>query len=281
MKDTRIIFCSDVHLCHLAWYGCSSDERMENMIDNLNQFYDEKPYEKIIFLGDYSLDHWEWSNGGSWLNDGINNTENFIKQYASRLKAPYYMAPGNHEQYGYEAWKKITGTPRDDCFVVGGYLIISSDNYAGILDPDFHSDGEYTPTKLAFIREKMEEYPDLPVILCSHFFDLEKEPEEFYEFIKEEKRITLLLCGHDHGNGIDDLGEKADNVCIYHTGHYSYAGSGNTPYDVMWGFCEAMLTEDGVDIRYIEPASTFVFDNKVNQHEYREQGHVFFRRRDI
>lgn len=280
MKETRIIFCSDVHLCHLEWYGRSSADRMGNMIDDLNKFYDEKPYEKVIFLGDYSLDHWGWSSGGSWLNDGVCNTENFIKHYAHYLKAPYYLAPGNHEQYGFEKWQEITGTPRDDSFVIGGYLFISCDNYAGELDPDHHSDGIYTLTKLDYIKEKMEEYPDLPVILCGHYFNIEKEPEEFFTFLKEEKRITLLVCGHDHGNEITDLGERAGHVCVYHTGHYSYAGLKKKPMELMWGFCETLLTEKGVDIRYVEPENTFVYENKVVKHGYREQKHAFFRRRD-
>lgn len=281
MKDTRIIFCSDVHLCHLEWYGRSSAERMENMVHDLNEFYDKKPYEKVIFLGDYSLDHWGWGDeGGSWVNARVSNTDNFIKQYASRLKAPYYLTPGNHEQYGHEIWREITGTLRDDSFVIGGYLFITCDNYGEDLDPDYHSDGTYTSTKLRFIKEQMEEYPDLPVILCGHYFDVNKEPEEFFTFLKEEKRITLLICGHDHGNEITNLGERAGNVSIYHTGHYSYAGLGKKPMELMWGFCEALLTERGIDICYVEPDNTIVFEDKVIRHKYREQKHEFFQRRD-
>lgn len=248
----------------------------------LNQIYDENPYEKIVFLGDYSLDHWEWSIGGSVLAHGISNTDNFVKHYAKRLKADYHMAPGNHEQYGYENWKKITGTDRDDAFVVGGYLIISCDNFAGVLDPDFHCDGLYTPTKLDFIREKMAEYPELPVILCSHFFDKTKEPEEFFTFLKNEKRITLLICGHDHIAGYEDLGEMAGHVSLYHDGHYSNSGAhqDNVP-EFMWGFCEAVLNDEGIDIAYIEPSNTIMVQDSPMVHTYREQHRRFFRRRDL
>lgn len=282
MNKTKVIFCSDVHLCHIDWYGRSSADRMENMVETLNQIYDEEPYEKIVFLGDYSLDHWKWGIGGSFLGQGVCNTDNFIKHYAKRLKADYYMAPGNHEQYGYENWKKITGTDRDDAFVVGGYLIISSDNYSGVLDPDFHSDGVYTPTKLDFIREKMAEYPELPVILCSHFFHKSYEPEAFYEFLKNEKRITLLICGHDHIAGIEDLGEKAGNVCVYHDGHYSYSEvlQGEVP-EYKWGFCEAILCEDGIDIAYIEPSNTIIVQDTPMVYAYRERQRRFFKRRDL
>lgn len=281
MSKTRVIFCSDVHLCHAEWFGRSSADRMENMICDLNQFYDEKPYEKIIFLGDYSLDHWVWHVGGSVLREGVSNTDNFVKQYASRLKAPYYMTPGNHEQYGYENWKKITGTSRDDAFVMGGYLVITCDNFSGLLDPHFHSDGVYTPTKLSFIREKMAAYPRLPVILCGHFFDVTQEPEEFFAFLKSETRITLLVCGHDHVAKVDDLGEKAGHVCLYHDGHYSYSGCDTTPHEFMWGFCEAILSDEGIDIRYVEPSNTVTFQDTPLVHTYREQQRRFFRRRDI
>ena len=216
------------------------------------------------------------------LREGVSNTDNFVKHYAKRLKADYYMAPGNHDLYGYENWKKITGTDRDDAFVVGGYLIISCDNFSGVLDPDFHSDGIYTPTKLEFIREKMAEYPELPVILCGHFFDKTKEPEAFFEFLKQEKRITLLICGHDHVVAIEDLGERAGNVSIYHDGHYSYSGieHDGTP-EFMWGFCEAVLSDEGIEIAYVEPANTIMVQDIPMEHTYRERQRRFFRRRDL
>lgn len=282
MIKTKVLFCSDVHLCHLEWYGRSSADRMENMIGTFNQIYDKEPYEKIIFLGDYSLDFWAYGQGGSLLAEGVSNTDNFVKYYANRLKADYYMAPGNHDLYGYENWKKITGTERDDAFVAGGYLIISCDNFAGELDPHYYSDGIYTPTKLDFIREKMAEYPEYPVILCGHFFDKSKEPEEFFEFLKEEKRITLLICGHDHLVMIEDLGEKAGNVCIYHDGHYSYSGREEDGAPVFkWGYCEAVLGEEGIDIAYVEPANTIVVQESPVVHERREQQRRFFKRRDL
>lgn len=281
MNEARIIFCSDVHLCHVEWFGRNSSDRMENMISDLNRFCQEKPCEKIIFLGDYSLDHWVYSIGGSVLREGVSNTANFVRDFASRLNVPYHMAPGNHEQYGYENWKAITGTARDDAFVVGGYLIITCDNFSGLLDPTVHSDGVYTLTKLNFIREKMADYPDLPVILCGHFFDVQKEPDEFFEFLKNEKRITLLICGHDHVAKVDDLGERAGHVCLYHDGHYSYSGNGTTPREFMWGFCEALLSADGIDIRYVEPTNTVEFEGELLEHTYREQLRTFFPRRDI
>jgi len=281
MKETRVIFCSDVHLCHLNFGAESPEVRMDNLVEKLNEHYAARPYEKIFFLGDYSLDHWKWQVKGSWLARGVSETERFVKEYVSRLKAPSYLMAGNHEQYGEELWQKFTGCSRQDYFVVGGYLIICCDNFAGDLDPDFHSDGTYTVTDLGFARKAMEQYPELPVILCAHDFDYDKEPEEFFTFVKEEKRITALLAGHVHVADVYDLGERAGNMCIYYDGHYSYTGRKLPLQDLMWGFCEAVLTDEGVDIRYIEPENDVTINDEHYHHAYREQNHRFFKRRDI
>ncbi len=281
MENTRMVFCTDVHLCDIVYFGVSTEDRMERLISQLNSLYDEWPYEKIVFLGDYSLDHWQWKTKGSWLEHGISNTDRFRREYASRLKTPYYMMPGNHEQYGEEAWKKITGTSRQSYFTVGGYLIICCDNFAGLLDPDFHSDGVYSPTDLQFVRKAMAEYPDMPVILCSHWYELGQEPDEFFDFIKTEKRITFLICGHDHFVDVADLGERAGNVCVYHAGNYScYIGNKRPTEEVLWGFCEAVLTDDGVDIMYVEPENDMIIHGKPFHLDYREQFRRFFPRRD-
>jgi len=276
---TRVLFCSDVHLCHCDWYGLSSEQRLEGMVERLNAYHARRPYEKLVFLGDYSLDFWEWSICGSWLREGVSNTARFISQYASRLHAPWHMLPGNHEQYGNDRWLQWTGTPRESSFVLGGYLFVCCDNFAGLLDPTEHSDGVYSPTNLSYVRAQLDAHPGLPVILCAHFFDLDKEPPAFFDFIRNETRITLLVCGHDHLAGVVDPGDITDHVCIYHDGQYSY--SGRTPQDPMWGFCDAQLTETGIDIRYVEPDNTFFDNGQAVVHRYREQHHAFFQRRDL
>lgn len=274
--ENKILILSDVHLCHLILGGWDSARRMENLVENLNA---QMPCKAAFFLGDYSLDHWAWNEKGSWLEHGINNTENFVRDYASRLEMPYYMIPGNHEQYGNETWKRIAGRPRQFSQITGGYLFILCDNYSGNLDPDFHSDGTYTPTDLAFVKEELAKYPHIPAVLCAHFFDLTKEPAEFFEFLKSEKRITLLVEGHDHLVKVTEL-EEADGLCIYHDGHYSHSGT-KVLKDLMWGFCAATLIEDGIDIRYISPANQATPGGEFFDHPYEELCHRFFKRRDI
>ena len=280
-QNTAVIVCSDVHLCHIHWYGCASADRLEYMVDQLRAHRTQRPYEKILFLGDYSLDHWKWESGGSFLNDGVSNADNFAKQFAARLDVPFYMFPGNHEQYGNDTWRAITGGERRGCFTVGGYLFICCDNFAADLDPDVHSDGTYTACDLDFVRACLKQHPAMPAILCAHYFDLSHEPPAFFEFIKEERRITLLMAGHTHSLEVIPLGERADNVCMYLDGHFSYAGGGQPFAETMWGFSELVLTETGVEITYIEPANTVTIDGQELHHPHRERTQGFFTRRDI
>lgn len=276
MEKSKIIICSDVHLCHINWYDCTAEKRLKDMAYNLNAFSESNNCEKVIFLGDYSLDFWEWGEGGSYVNNGVSNTERFVKEIASTLKTPYYMAPGNHEQYGYEKWREITGCERRDCLVSGGYLFIFCDNYAENLNPDYHSDGTYTLTDISYVKECLNKHPDFPVILCSHYFDLEKENHSFFEFIKNEKRISLLICGHTHTHEVIDLGKRADNVKLYIDGHYSYSPETTPLKDNMWGFNEILLTKDGIEISYIEPENTVVYKGETLKHNYRKQNQGFF-----
>lgn len=281
MEESRILVCTDVHLCHLKFFGWETEARLDRMVSELNTFREQSPYEKIIFLGDYSLDYWTWDVKGSYLGQGISNTDRFVREYASRLDAPHYLLPGNHEPYGEENWQKITGCSRRAVFPAGGYLVVCCDNFAGHLDPAEDDDGGYTPTDLAFVRDAMARYPGLPVILCAHWFDPEKEPDAFYDFLRTEKRIALLFCGHDHLVFAEDLGERAGHVWCCHAGHFSYSGAKENKLDVTWGFCDVVLREGGVDVRYVEPAFDGTLKGEPFRHAYREQITRFFPRRDV
>lgn len=275
MKENHIIICSDLHLCHAAYYGPTSERRMDEFIRQIEAYHQKRPIDRIFMLGDYSLDFWAWQIKGCYINEGKSYTDQFVKEYASRLPAPYHMLAGNHEQYGEEKWKELTGSPRRFAKEIGGWLFIGCDNFSGNLDPLEHSDGTYTPTDLAFIKEQLNQYPDLPVILLSHWFELTKEPKEFFEFLQKEKRITLLFCGHDHLNKITDLSEYGAEVSIYHDGNFSYTSN---PKEQLWGFCELILSEEGVAVQYIEPATTLPHEPALH-HEERISNHRFFERR--
>jgi len=256
----KILIMSDVHLCHLDWNGVSSPDRMEKMIRELNTAYQKDPYDAIFFLGDYSLDHWVYQIGGSWLHQGVSNTKKLVDEYLLRLECPVrYMIPGNHEQYGPEQWRSITGGERQFAVLHQGYLIIMLDTFGENLDPAEDSDGTYKPVDVDFVRSQMVRHPDAPVLLCAHFFDMRKETESFRELVKNESRILCLFCGHDHQNRVEAVAALGGKLII-HDGHFSYAGFYN-PVRCPWGWLEVYLYDEGITCSYIHPSANLTADD--------------------
>ena len=251
---SKVIIMSDVHLCQGDWHGMPSPDRMNKMVADLNAAYEREPYDAIFFLGDYSLDFWKYEKSGSYLYQGVSNTQNLVSDYLPRLLCPNrYLIPGNHEQYGHEKWQQITGMPRQFSVLQDGYLFLMLDTFGGDLDPDFDSDGAYTPADVDFIRTEMAGYPDAPVILCAHFFALQRETGAFKELVKNEKRIACLFCGHDHLNRIEAAPELGGKLII-HDGHFSYSGFHDASR-CPWGWTEVRLLEEGLICTYVHPES--------------------------
>ena len=98
------------------------------------------------------------------------------------------------------------------------------------------------------IRRLMALHPGLPVILCGHYFDETLEPADFFDLLREEKRITALFCGHDHQFAVTPMGDSGVSMC--HDGHFSYPHHATLDHPTPWGFLEAELTGAGVHVRY-------------------------------
>lgn len=256
----RVMLVSDVHLCHIDWYGMRCEDRLERMIAHLCEEYERDPYEMILFLGDYSLDFWVWDIQGSYINQRVSRTQEFVERFASRLPSPWMMIPGNHEQYSEEKWREITGQSRRGCWATDGWLFILLDSFAADLDPSVHSDGTFTPIDVDFVRAKMAEYPDHRVILCAHHFDFDRETDAGRELVRD-KRIACLFSGHVHMSDIVVLPPELGGKRIIRTGQYSYTHA-DPVSDSMWGFREVILTGDSLTTRYITPENTVCIEGQ-------------------
>lgn len=255
----KVLIMSDVHLCCKTWYGLSSPDRMEKMVQDLNALYARDPYDAIFFLGDYSLDHWNWETKGSVLHEGVSNTHKLIRDYLSRLHCQnQYLLPGNHEQYGHETWEKITGRKRQYTVAHDGYLFIMLDTFGADLDPSVDSDGTYLPVDVDYVRRQLDAHPGMPALLCAHYFDLRKESDAFTRLVRDEKRILALFCGHDHLNRVEILKELGGTPII-HDGHFSYSLT-PSPADCPWGWLEVLLEEKGIRCTYFHPAADMTPD---------------------
>ena len=242
----RYLIVSDTHYCHeteynqLRYGNITNDEKAARIIAQIEKEYKREKYEMIFFLGDYSLDHWWWDTKGSYLTRGVSYTEIFVKKYLQNLPAPYIMIPGNHEQFGEEMWKKITGMGRTNHAVDGDFLFIFWDSYGADLDPTEHSDGTYTPIDIPFVRGLMDQYPDKKVILLSHYFVPNGTKEES-ELIADD-RVVCMFQGHTHEPRIDTLPDAYKNKKLIHAGGWSHLYPG---VKEPWGMRDIVI-EDGV-----------------------------------
>lgn len=271
MNAKRILLISDVHNCHKDWYGVTNEDRMERFVKHLHEEYARAPYEMILFLGDYSLDFWEWDELGCYVDHGESRTREFVEKHARRLPAPWYMIAGNHEQYGEEKWREITGCSRQGAVTVGDWLFIMTDSFGANLDPDYHSDGTFTPIDVSFVRAQLEKYPSHKVVLCSHHFDPRFETDEGKALI-QDPRIVCLFAGHVHLSKVEDCCGKK----LIRTGNYAYSSEEN-PLDSMWGYREAILSDDRLVSRYITPENTVELDGKEITVPYAAQDEIEIR----
>jgi len=263
--EKRWIFLSDVHNCHINWYGTKTEDRLNRMVEQVNAYLAENPAEGIFILGDVSLDFWMWNEKGCYLRyPPRSNTKLFMNNYAGRLPDPLYLLPGNHEQYGHYEWELFTGYPRSYTVECGGAVFVMLDNFAGIIAPKFHSDGRYSLTDVSVVEKALADYPDKPVFLCAHYFDPAAESEELKTLLRENDRIYALFMGHTHKTAVLELGGKPLAPC----GNYSYSGEKN-PLDAFWGWRELVMDEEEIRSFYHVPENTAVFGGntvKIEEH---------------
>lgn len=241
MKE-RILFLSDLHDCHIHWYGTTTEARLEKMVKDVDA---AGHFDQLIVMGDVSLDFWGWNEGGSFLQETPrSNTDHFMKTYMSRLPSPSCIIPGNHEQYGAEKWQEITGCGREYVLETGCALFVMLDSFSGNLNPTEHSDGTYLPVNCDFVEQAMASHPDKPVFLLSHYFDIAKESDRFKALLKNNSRILALMIGHTHQSSILDTGEETGHKPMIQCGNYSYSGEKN-PQDCFWGWRELIFEDDG------------------------------------
>ena len=258
MKEMRFILTSDIHNCHQKWFASSNEERMEDYKKYLTQAQEKNKYDASFVLGDVSLDFWVCHEGGSYLQEvSVSNTDKFMKNIAPALPQPMYITPGNHEQYSHEDWMRFTGQTREQIIPFDGVVFVLCDAFSGNLGPDFHSDGTYLPINCDIIKKALADYPDAMIFLGAHYFDMEKESDEFKKLLLENDRIKGLFMGHDHRTKVEFTAEDAGCRPLLRTGNFSYSGE-KDPLRAFRGWRELIIHEDGsFETYYFVPAQTF------------------------
>lgn len=246
MERKRVLIVTDVHYCHENYGGMDPGKKMEMLVEQINNEYAKDPFEFILFLGDYSLDHWAWNVKGSWLVSGKSYTAEMKERYFGGLPAPYYMLAGNHEQYGNEKWREITGCDRSMTVELDGALFILWDSFGGDLDPTEHSDGTYTPPSVEEIRAIMDSHPDKRVFLCSHWFAPNGSEEE--RALICDERVACLFVGHSHRSGVITLPEEYGSKLMIQAGSWASVYPDPT---YRWGVRDLVIEGDRATTSYI------------------------------
>jgi len=251
MERQRVLLLSDIHYCQENFGGISADEKARQMIRQIKEEHEKDPFAMILFLGDYSMDHWRGGTQGTWLTQNLSYTKLFVDQYCKDLPVPYYMLAGNHEQYDNDQWREITGFDRNAEFVIGEYLFILWDSFGENLNPTDHSDGTYTPPKVEEIRRIMAAHPGKKVILCSHYFFPNCSPGE--SALIRDSRVVCLFQGHTHDSDVITLPEEYGAKKLIQTGGwFDVAPASNW----VWGVRDLYLEDNRVTSGYIVASRT-------------------------
>ena len=275
MGQKRILLASDIHLCHFDWFGVKAEDRVQKFIDDIKAEYEKQPFEALLLLGDYSLDHWKWQVKGSYIEKGISNTKRFVDEYLSQLKElpiEIRMIAGNHEQYGETLYHELTGYHREDIYVTGDWLFILMDTYKGGLDPTEHHDGVYTGADMEFINKQLKAYPDKRVIICSHYIEPWRDTEEFKALLRGD-RVVCLFAGHTHKSEIWYMEEEYGSKKTLFTGQYGDLNK-KLMTESMWGFRELILGDSFIESSYITPENTLTIDGEKVTHSYGKQENI-------
>ena len=258
MEKRRVLLLSDIHYCQEEFGGISIDEKAQRLIEQINTEYQKDPFVLILFLGDYSMDHWRGGSQGTWLTRQVSYTKLFVDKYCHLLPAPYYMLAGNHEQFDEKQWQEITGCSRSAHFVVGDYLFVLWDSFGDNLNPVEHADGTYTPPDTEKIWNIMSQYPEKMVILCSHYFRPTCEPAECA--LISDPRVVCLFQGHTHDPDVITLAEEYGAKKLIQTGGWADVAPGS---NWVWGVRELYLEDNRITSGYLVPRQQLYYMDKL------------------
>lgn len=265
-ENYRIIISSDVHYTYLeAWYGWTSEDRMQHWVDSIIEEHAKKPIDLVIIAGDTSLDH--WLANGSYVKDGISTTETLVKNYISQLppEIEVFVCPGNHEQFNDEQWLELTGNERQGSVAVGNNLFVMVDTFSKNLEPYYKGNPVDCPVNVAFVKAEMEKHPECKnVYLVAHYFHTGIQTDEFKALMKDS-RIKGLFQGHTHSSTVISLNNDFGNKKIAQTGNFSYTGdltSAETVKNSFWGFRELIITPESSISSYIVTQTHIMIDGK-------------------
>lgn len=245
-------------------FGHTQREKVEKVFEGITYEDSKEPLDAVFVLGDLSIDDYDFRNLP------INYCEQFKIDCLDRLRCPSFVLAGNHDSYPDELWREVFGYGRQYSVTVADQVFIMLDTFRAC-PASGASGAKYTPVDTDFLKSELARCRGKNIFLCSHFFSINSESEEFARLVRESDDIICLFHGHTHHNGVIELGEKYGNKQLFDIGGYGYHGMVvDGKYDFLqfspawaWGYQILEISEDKISTYHRKPPIHYVARNGV------------------
>ena len=277
-RKAHILFVSDMHYTNVVGndelavsyvLGATQQERLAFLNQRICEEHAKQPLDAVLILGDYSVDDYPWRKETQGKE---NYCEKYQKEFLSKLPVPVYSVAGNHDSYPNEMWLEMTGNPRQFAVEIGGILFLMLETFRGLASSA--SGSPYCGVDVAWVKEQIAAANGKPVILCSHYFAMKRETEEFRTLLRETPEIVALFQGHSHIRSAVNLGEECGNKPLFDIGGFSYNCYHYTDTDGVekwdfnhydrisaWGYQLLSMKDFAFTTEYVYPEMTYRGNN--------------------
>lgn len=252
-RPLNIVCVSDIHFSAQYIYHEPASMRAEFLVKTLLEEHAKNPIDCLCLLGDITTDDVAPAKYGREYLDV------FYRLYANRLPFPVYAIGGNHDGYTNDAWKRITGTPREYMSVWNDYVFVFLNSFDIATDPNQGAGGAYHGNSPDLILKAIDDYPDKKIIVFSHYFVYNSDSAEFHAAV-EDDHVLFLVMGHNHHYGVSTYGTKK----LLTLGHFSYNLENGTVQDYdpdnpnsPWSYTVLNADPDGIKAEVIKPANRY------------------------
>ena len=242
-------------------FGYTQAEKIEAILDDIDDFTERQSIDAVMVLGDLTLDDYGFRN----LPE--NYLKKFKKDFLDELEYPWYAIAGNHDSYPNEEWKAVIGTDRQFSVKIGDAVFIMLDTFADELATGA-SGSPYVGVDTEFLEQELEKYPTETIFLCSHYYKPSAADYKFTRILKENPRIVCMFHGHTHKNTVL-APEEMNYKFLANIGAYAYDGDdssgtwdfGQFDDDWAWGYQVLEWNETEARIYHVKTPRTYEGNN--------------------
>jgi calcineurin-like phosphoesterase family protein len=248
VRNKRIVFISDIHFSDVYYNDMSPGDRVDFMIQSLNEENKQNPIDIVFFTGDLC----------SNIPDG--NIENIITNYLPKLEMPYFCLAGNHDIISADEWKKIFCYDKQYIVMSGEDAFICLNPFRGTFDAGFGN--QYVKTDLTWFNKQVSLLKNKNIYIVSHWLD-EVIDADLVSVINNTPNIIALFQGHEHNEEISTVG--VDGKPKFNCGQFSYTFSDLTGWNYrLLNRTEGVLTTAMIYPAKKYPTFTQVYKEKQN-----------------